>query len=79
MDADPKVAEARAKLAAKFDKVRTGGKGTARRTKVSKHQSHAADDKQLQAQLKRMGCKNCKLCKYSEAIYAFPKQRLQSR
>merc|ERR1719215_442391 len=32
-----------------------GGKGTARRTKVVKHQNHGADDKQLQAQLKRLG------------------------
>eukprot|EP00408_Alexandrium_pacificum_P051118 CAMPEP_0171240876 /NCGR_PEP_ID=MMETSP0790-20130122/44776_1 /TAXON_ID=2925 /ORGANISM="Alexandrium catenella, Strain OF101" /LENGTH=49 /DNA_ID= /DNA_START= /DNA_END= /DNA_ORIENTATION= len=36
------VQEARDKLKARFEKVRTGGKGTARRTKVSKHQSHAA-------------------------------------
>merc|ERR1719235_1974768 len=39
----------------KFEAVRTGGKGTARRTKLAKHSSHAADDKQLQAQLKRLG------------------------
>ncbi|CAE8632297.1 unnamed protein product [Polarella glacialis] len=50
------VAAARAKLSAKFDQVRTGGKGTVRRTKIAKHQSHGADDKQLQAQLKRLGC-----------------------
>mmetsp|Transcript_86030 Transcript_86030/g.165592 ORF Transcript_86030/g.165592 Transcript_86030/m.165592 type:complete len:163 (-) Transcript_86030:150-638(-) len=49
------VEEARAKMKARFDAVRTGGKGTARRTKRSKHTSHAADDKQLQAQLKRLG------------------------
>merc|ERR1719474_1478478 len=49
------VEEARAKMKARFDAVRTGGKGTARRTKRSHHQSHAADDKQLQAQLKRLG------------------------
>eukprot|EP00930_Biecheleria_cincta_P042015 TRINITY_DN2888_c0_g2_i9.p2 TRINITY_DN2888_c0_g2~~TRINITY_DN2888_c0_g2_i9.p2 ORF type:complete len:162 (+),score=57.61 TRINITY_DN2888_c0_g2_i9:62-547(+) len=51
----PEVAAARAKLAAKFDAVRTGGKGTARRTKLTKHASTGADDKQLQAQLKRLG------------------------
>merc|ERR1719263_1624275 len=33
-----------------------GGKGTARRKKRSKHQTTAADEKQLQAQLKRLGC-----------------------
>merc|ERR1712187_983188 len=32
--------------------------GTARRTKLAKHQSHGADDKQLQAQLKRLGVNN---------------------
>merc|ERR1712113_1298971 len=37
---------------------RTGGKGTVRRTKIAKHQSHGADDKQLQAQLKRLGVNN---------------------
>merc|ERR1719396_11212 len=58
VDVDPAVQAARAKLAAKFDAVRTGGKGTARRTKLAKHQSHAADDKQLQAQLKRLGVNN---------------------
>merc|ERR1712160_153816 len=35
-----------------------GGKGVARRTKKVAHQSHAADDKQLQAQLKRLGVNN---------------------
>mmetsp|Transcript_19400 Transcript_19400/g.45502 ORF Transcript_19400/g.45502 Transcript_19400/m.45502 type:complete len:167 (-) Transcript_19400:84-584(-) len=49
------VQEARDKMKARFEAVRTGGKGTARRTKRSKHQSHVADDKQLQAQLKRLG------------------------
>merc|ERR1719263_2419209 len=33
-----------------------GGKGTARRKKRSKHQTTAADEKQLQAQLRRLGC-----------------------
>merc|ERR1719281_160310 len=52
----PEIAAAREKLKARFgENVRTGGKGTARRTKVAKHQSHGADDKQLQAQLKRLG------------------------
>mmetsp|Transcript_31512 Transcript_31512/g.42611 ORF Transcript_31512/g.42611 Transcript_31512/m.42611 type:complete len:159 (+) Transcript_31512:76-552(+) len=49
------IQEARDKMKARFEAVRTGGKGSARRTKRSKHQSHAADDKQLQAQLKRLG------------------------
>merc|ERR1712060_802599 len=49
------VQAARDKLKARFENVRTGGKGTARRTKIAKHQSHGADDKQLQAQLKRLG------------------------
>merc|ERR1712129_566730 len=38
--------------------VREGGKGTARRTKTVKHSNHGADDKQLQAQLKRLGVNN---------------------
>merc|ERR1712060_559314 len=49
---------AREKMKQRFGAVRTGGKGTARRTKLAKHQSHAADDKQLQAQLKRLGVNN---------------------
>merc|ERR1712107_294879 len=32
-----------------------GGKGSMRRTNLKKHQSNAADEKQLQAQLKRLG------------------------
>eukprot|EP00930_Biecheleria_cincta_P042007 TRINITY_DN2888_c0_g1_i2.p1 TRINITY_DN2888_c0_g1~~TRINITY_DN2888_c0_g1_i2.p1 ORF type:complete len:159 (+),score=51.54 TRINITY_DN2888_c0_g1_i2:70-546(+) len=55
MPPSAEVAAARAKLAARFDAVRTGGKGTARRTKLTKHASTGADDKQLQAQLKRLG------------------------
>merc|ERR1712137_1001535 len=51
-------AEARAKLAAKFDAVRTGGKGTVRRKKKARHKTSAADDKQLQAQLKRLQVNN---------------------
>merc|ERR1719277_1897671 len=58
MDASPAVQAAREKLRQRFKDVRTGGKGSARRTKLSKHQSHAADDKQLQAQLKRLGVNN---------------------
>ncbi|CAE7902431.1 Btf3 [Symbiodinium necroappetens] len=46
---------ARAKLAQRFDAVRTGGKGTARRRKLAKHQTNTADEKQLQAHLKRLG------------------------
>eukprot|EP00931_Biecheleriopsis_adriatica_P105846 TRINITY_DN80372_c0_g1_i1.p1 TRINITY_DN80372_c0_g1~~TRINITY_DN80372_c0_g1_i1.p1 ORF type:complete len:160 (-),score=65.12 TRINITY_DN80372_c0_g1_i1:39-518(-) len=49
------VMAARAKLAERFGAVRTGGKGTVRRTKLAKHASQGADDKQLQAQLKRLG------------------------
>merc|ERR1711924_428095 len=56
--ADADVAAARAKLAARFEAVRTGGSGTMRRKKLSKHTSHAADDKQLQAQLKKLGVNN---------------------
>merc|ERR1712014_383661 len=36
----------------------TGGEGTARRTKLTKHASTGADDKQLQAQLKKLGVNN---------------------
>merc|ERR1719277_69458 len=35
-----------------------GGSGTARRTKKKAPQSHGADEKQMQAQLKRLGCNN---------------------
>jgi len=53
------VQAARDKLKARFGaNTRTGGEGTARRTKLKKHQSHGADDKQLQAQLKRLGVNN---------------------
>merc|ERR1712050_818574 len=52
------VQEAREKRKQRFESVRTGGKGTARRTKKTKHQNHGADDKQLQAQLKRLGVNN---------------------
>mmetsp|Transcript_19627 Transcript_19627/g.31362 ORF Transcript_19627/g.31362 Transcript_19627/m.31362 type:complete len:163 (+) Transcript_19627:64-552(+) len=55
MNQSEEVMAARAKLASKFDAVRTGGKGSQRRTKIAKHTSSGADDKQLQAQLKRLG------------------------
>merc|ERR1719188_1675353 len=58
MEVSPEVAAARAKLKARFKDVRTGGAGTARRSKIKKHQSHTADDKQLQAQFKRLGVNN---------------------
>jgi len=58
MDVSPEVQAARDKLKARFENVRTGGKGTARRSKLKKHQTHAADDKQLQQQLKRLGVNN---------------------
>merc|ERR1719453_2604212 len=58
MEVAPEVAAARAKLAARFKDVRTGGSGTARRSKIKKHQNHGADDKQLQAQFKRIGVNN---------------------
>merc|ERR1712094_65430 len=56
--ADADVAAARAKLAARFEAVRTGGSGTVRRKKLTKRTTHAADDKQLQAQLKKLGVNN---------------------
>merc|ERR1712151_762195 len=49
---------ARDKLKARLGETRTGGKGVARRTKKVAHQSHGADEKQLQAQLKRLGVNN---------------------
>merc|ERR550537_516921 len=55
MDVSPEVLAARDKLKQRLGNAVIGGKGTARRTKVKKHQSHAADDKQLQAQFKRLG------------------------
>mmetsp|Transcript_11420 Transcript_11420/g.20199 ORF Transcript_11420/g.20199 Transcript_11420/m.20199 type:complete len:155 (-) Transcript_11420:32-496(-) len=58
MNQSADVIAARAKLAARFDAVRTGGKGTMRRTKLAKHQSTTVDDKQLQAQMKRLGVNN---------------------
>ena len=52
------VKAAREKLAQKFADVRTGGKGTVRRKKKAQHKTSAADDKQLQAQLKRLQVNN---------------------
>merc|ERR1712146_600519 len=52
------VQAARDKLKAKFAAVRTGGAGTQRRKKLVKHASHGADEKQLQAQLKKLGVNN---------------------
>ena len=49
------VQAARDKLKARFEAVRTGGSGTVRRKKLKKHVSHGADEKQLQAQLKKLG------------------------
>merc|ERR1712196_193197 len=48
----------RAKLLSKIGDVRTGGKGTVRRKKKTQHKTSAADDKQLQAQLKRLQVNN---------------------
>merc|ERR1719316_1953138 len=45
-------------MAQKFESVRTGGKGTVRRKKRRQHKTTAADDKQLQAQLKRLQVNN---------------------
>merc|ERR1712085_180982 len=50
------IQAARDKLKAKFANVQTGDKGSVRRKKVVKHANIGADDKQLQAQLKRFGC-----------------------
>eukprot|EP00435_Cladocopium_sp_Y103_P070212 s497_g34.t1 len=58
MNQSEEVMAARAKLAQKFDAVRTGGKGTTRRRKMVKHQANSADEKQLQAHLKRLGLNN---------------------
>ncbi|CAE8714261.1 unnamed protein product, partial [Polarella glacialis] len=55
MDQSAEILAARAKLAKRFESVRTGGAGTARRTKIVKHASSGADDKQLQAQFKKLG------------------------
>ena len=49
------IALARARLAAKFGDVRTGGKGTVRRKHKAAHKVTAADDKKLNATLKKLG------------------------
>ena len=46
------------KLAQKLDGVRTGAEGTVRWKKMAQHITSAADDKQLQAQLKRLQVNN---------------------
>eukprot|EP00933_Yihiella_yeosuensis_P063868 TRINITY_DN67126_c0_g1_i1.p1 TRINITY_DN67126_c0_g1~~TRINITY_DN67126_c0_g1_i1.p1 ORF type:complete len:182 (+),score=44.02 TRINITY_DN67126_c0_g1_i1:83-547(+) len=56
MEQSAEVMAARAKLASRFKEVQTGGKGSVRRTKVTKRANQGADEKQLQAQLKRLGC-----------------------
>ena len=55
---DKEVAEARAKLAARFGKVQIGGKGTQRRAqKKTPHSAQAAvqEDKKLKAAIKKFG------------------------
>lgn len=49
------VMAARAKLAAKYGQVRTGGKGSVRRKKKAVHKATSNDDKRLQTVLKRLG------------------------
>eukprot|EP00933_Yihiella_yeosuensis_P085053 TRINITY_DN99836_c0_g1_i1.p1 TRINITY_DN99836_c0_g1~~TRINITY_DN99836_c0_g1_i1.p1 ORF type:complete len:160 (-),score=61.27 TRINITY_DN99836_c0_g1_i1:113-592(-) len=56
MNQSAEVLAARAKLAARMGSVQTGGSGSMRRTKKKVHANTGADDKQLQAQLKRLGC-----------------------
>jgi nascent polypeptide-associated complex subunit beta len=50
------IEAARAKLKAKFGDVRTGGKGSVRRTKKTGAKPAGADDKKLQGTLKKLGC-----------------------
>jgi nascent polypeptide-associated complex subunit beta len=52
------IADARAKLAAKFGGVRTGGKGTVRRKKKAVHKTATSDDKKLASSLKKLGVTN---------------------
>lgn len=49
------IALARERLRAKFGDVRTGGKGTVRRKYKAPHKVTAADDKKLDAVLKKLG------------------------
>mmetsp|Transcript_22688 Transcript_22688/g.52959 ORF Transcript_22688/g.52959 Transcript_22688/m.52959 type:complete len:157 (+) Transcript_22688:132-602(+) len=59
METNPDILAAREKLKNKLgEQVRTGGKGTVRRKKKAKHQTSVGDDKQLQAQLKRLQVNN---------------------
>lgn len=46
---------AREKMARKFQAVRTGGAGSARRKRVAHHTATQVDDKKLQGQLKQLG------------------------
>lgn len=51
---DPKVAEARLKLAEKFgDSTRTGGAGSQRRKKKTVHKAQFNDDKKLKTMIKK--------------------------
>lgn len=53
---DPKVAEARAKLAEKFgDSTRLGGAGSQRRKKKVVTKSHTTDDKGLKTMIRKFG------------------------
>ena len=52
------IAAARAKLAAKFSNVRTGGKGSVRRKKKAVHKTTTSDDKKLSTTLKKLGLTN---------------------
>ena len=54
-ETNPEILAARAKLAAKFGVVQTGGKGSTRRKTRVTHKGSAADDKKLQGYLKRIG------------------------
>ena len=56
METNPEILAARAKLKAKFGDVRTGGKGTVRRTKRPSNKASGTDDKKLQGTLKKLGC-----------------------
>jgi len=55
METDPKILAARAKLQAKVGNARTGGKGSARRKKVTKHHDASVDEKKLNAGIRKCG------------------------
>mmetsp|Transcript_347 Transcript_347/g.474 ORF Transcript_347/g.474 Transcript_347/m.474 type:complete len:169 (+) Transcript_347:57-563(+) len=57
-DVPADVQAARDKLKERFSSVRVGGEGTVRRKKKKVQASRGADEKQLQAQLKRLGVNN---------------------